>query len=75
MNLYIDTNIFLSFYHLSSDDLEELNKLTVLLDQNRLTLYLPKQVVDEFRRNRDSKIADAVNKFKAEKLSNTEKVL
>jgi predicted nucleic acid-binding protein len=70
MNLYIDTNILLSFYHLSSEDLEELHKLVVLLDQERLALHLPDQVVNEFRRNRDSKITDAVNKFRAEKLNN-----
>ena len=62
MNLFIDTNIFLSFYHLSSADLEELRKLVVLIDQGRLKLYLPSQVVDEFRRNRDNKIADAIKR-------------
>lgn len=25
MNIFIDTNIFLSFYHFSNDDLQELN--------------------------------------------------
>ena len=40
MNLFIDTNIFLSFYHLSSDDLEELRKLAALLEQKKATLYL-----------------------------------
>ena len=69
MNLFIDTNIFLSFYHLSSDDLEELQKLGVLIDQGRLKLYLPDQVIDEFRRNRDNKIADAIKRFRDEKLS------
>jgi hypothetical protein len=60
MNLFIDTNIFLSFYHLSSDDLEELRKLGVLLDKKKVTLLLPKQVIDEYRRNREVKIADAL---------------
>jgi hypothetical protein len=27
MHLFIDTNIYLAFYHFSSDDLEELKKL------------------------------------------------
>lgn len=35
MNLFIDTNVLLSFYHVSSDDLEELEKLVVLLEQRR----------------------------------------
>jgi predicted nucleic acid-binding protein len=42
--------------------LEELKKLTVLLEQKKLRLYLPSQVVAEFRRNREAKIADALNK-------------
>jgi len=69
MQLFIDTNVFLSFYHLSSDDLEELKKLSVLILQKKVELYLPKQVEDEFFRNRDSKIADAINRFKLDKLN------
>ena len=70
MKLFIDTNVFLSFYHLSSDDLEELKKLAVLLDQKKVELFLPQQVVDEFRRNREVKIADALKRFGEEKLTN-----
>lgn len=69
MNIFIDTNIFLSFYHLSSDDLEELKKLGVLLDRKAVQLFLPGQVVDEFRRNREVKIADALKRFREDKLN------
>lgn len=69
MKVFIDTNVFLSFYHLSSDDLEELKKLAVLLDQKKVELFLPQQVVDEFRRNREVKIADALKRFREEKLN------
>ena len=66
MNIFIDTNIFLSFVdHLSNDDLEELNKLSLLLQQGKTKLYLPEQVVQEFRRNRDNKIADALKQLRA----------
>jgi predicted nucleic acid-binding protein len=65
MNLFIDTNVFLSFYHFSSDDLEELRKLAVLVYQHRLNLYLPEQIVDEFNRNRDGKIAEAIKSLRA----------
>ncbi len=68
MHLFIDTNIFLSFYHFSSDDLEELKKLIVLLKQRKLTLYLPDQVISEFNRNRENKIADALKKLKEQRL-------
>jgi hypothetical protein len=60
MHLFLDTNIWLGFYHLPGGDLEELRKLGVLLDQNRVTLWLPDQIVDEFRRNRDGVIAEAI---------------
>lgn len=69
MHLFIDTNILLSFYHLTSDDLEELRKLVVLLKQNKVRLYLTNQVIDEFSRNRESKIADAIKRLKDQKLS------
>ena len=69
MNLFIDTNIFLSFYHLTSEDLEELRKLAVLLDQKKVTLYVTDQVIDEFRRNREAKIADALKRLTDQKLT------
>src|SRR5262245_19658987 len=69
MNIFIDTNIWLSFYHFSSDDLEELRKLGVLLEKRTVRVHLPEQVVEEFRRNREAKFVDAMKRFKDEKLS------
>jgi len=69
MNLFIDTNVFLSFYHLTSDDLEELRKLKVLLEKGSIALRLPDQTVDEYRRNRETKIADALKRLKEQKLN------
>lgn len=69
MNLFIDTNIFLSFYHLTSDELEELNKLAVLLRQRKVRLWLPAQVPSEFWRNRENKIADALKGLRDQKLN------
>lgn len=69
MFLFIDTNIFLSFYHYTNDDLDELEKLILLADTKKLTLLLPTQVVDEFYRNRDNKINDALKGLKSQKLN------
>lgn len=69
LNLFIDTNIFLAFYHFSSEDLEELRKLEALITGNQICLFLPAQVKDEFRRNRDAKIADAIKRLKDQKLN------
>ncbi len=69
MHVFIDTNILLSFYHLTNDDLEELNKLSVLLKQKTVTLYLTDQVIAKFARNRETKIADAIKKLKDQQLN------
>lgn len=69
MHVFIDTNILLSFYHLTKDDLEELNKLSVLLERRTVTLYVTDQVVAEFTRNREAKISDALKRLKEQQLN------
>ncbi len=69
MNLFIDTNIYLNFYHYTSEDLEELKKLAVAIENREIKLYSTEQVIDEFKRNRESKIADALKKFHDQKLN------
>jgi hypothetical protein len=64
MNVSTDANILLSFYRLSSDDLEELDKLLVLLAQKKVILWLPEQVVVEFRRNRDAEVAKGLQQLR-----------
>lgn len=60
LNLFIDTNIFLNFFHYSDDDLEELRKLSKLLENKEIMLYLTEQVKHEFYRNKEVKINDAL---------------
>ena len=67
MNLFIDTNIFLSFYHFSKDDLGEIHKLTVLIENGEVVLWLPEQVKDEFKRNRENKINDSMKNLEEQK--------
>lgn len=69
MNFFVDTNVLLAFYHLTSEDLEELRKLSVLLRENRAQLLLPDQVIDEFKRNREGKIADALRGLREQHLN------
>ena len=69
MDLFLDTNVWLSFYHYSNDDLEELRKLAVMIDRGQVTLHVTDQVQDEFRRNRGAKFNDALKRFKTEKLN------
>ncbi len=70
MNLFIDTNIYLTFYHYTSDDLEELRKLLVVIKNKEVILLVTDQVIQEFRRNRESKISDALKKLTDQKLPN-----
>src|SRR6185369_15945801 len=70
MNLFIDTNIYLTFYHFTSDDLEELKKLSVAIKSGKIRLFIPSQILHEFRRNRESKIADALKMVDSQKLGN-----
>jgi predicted nucleic acid-binding protein len=69
INLFIDTNVFLSFYHLTSEDLEELKKLAALIESKEILLFLPTQVTNEFTRNRAAKIADAMRKLQDAKFT------
>jgi PIN domain len=69
MNLFIDANIFLLFYQFSKDDLEELDKLRVLLRKKELTLWLPDQVREELRRKRENVIAAALKDLREQRLS------
>ncbi len=61
-NLFIDTNIWLSLYHFTSDDLGQFNKLKDYIGSD-IKLFIPQQVKDEIRRNRETKLKDALNSF------------
>ncbi len=64
MHVFIDSNIFLSFYHFTKDDLKELKKLVDSIKNQSITLYLPEQVINETRRNRATKINDTFDNLK-----------
>jgi predicted nucleic acid-binding protein len=55
MQLFIDTNILLSFYALNQEDLAELNKLIEAIDKQQITLLFTDQIFDEFYRNREQR--------------------
>lgn len=70
INLFIDTNIYLNFYHYTKDDLEELRKIIVLIEKKEVVLIFPHQVFDELLRNREVKLADSYNEIKSKTISN-----
>ena len=52
MHLFIDTNIFLNFYTYPDDDDGVIDELLENIGPNKIVLHLPKQVENEFERNR-----------------------
>lgn len=61
-NLFIDTNIWLSMYDSSPNNLNQFNKLLNLLD-SEFNLIITQQVYDEFVRNRDKKLKKIIEEF------------
>lgn len=69
MHVFIDTNILLSFYHYAKDELDALNNVFASHEHGSATVHLTQQVKDEFTRNREVKIRDALNTFNAHNLA------
>lgn len=67
MNLFLDSNIWLSLYHFTNDDLEQFEKLKDMVNKS-IRLFVPQQVYREIVRNRESKLKDALKCFDINKL-------
>ena len=71
MNIFIDTNLLLDLYHLSGPDLDELKKVIKLHQTSQIKIYLPKQVKDEFYRNRERVVKESIELFEKSKASSS----
>ena len=69
MHVFIDTNILLNFFHFSKDELDSLNNVFASHEQGSAVVHLTEQVRDEFRRNREAKIKDALKRFQDARFS------
>jgi predicted nucleic acid-binding protein len=69
MHVFIDTNILLNFFHFSKDELDALNNVFASHEHGAATVHLTQQVCEEFKRNRENKIKDALKRFKEVKFS------
>lgn len=67
MQLFIDTNIFLNLYTYPDDDDGVVDELLENIGPAGIILHLPKQVENEFERNRESKLHAAVADFQSGK--------
>ncbi|MEF2813248.1 MAG: PIN domain-containing protein [Oscillospiraceae bacterium] len=61
-NLFIDSNIWLSLFSFTSDDLTQFEKLKDLIGTD-LRLFIPQQVQNEVNRNREAKIKESLKTF------------
>lgn len=62
-NLFIDSNIWLSLFHFTSDDLQQFNKLEERIN-SEIRLIIPLQVYYEIIRNREKKLKESLEKFR-----------
>ena len=63
MHIFIDANIYLSFYEQSPDALVELAKLAAVIKNGKAKLWLPDQVKREFWKNREGSITTSLREF------------
>ncbi|MFM0095179.1 PIN domain-containing protein [Paraburkholderia nemoris] len=70
MHLFIDTNAYLSFSNYTKDDITALDKLFQELSQGNVVLHVPRQVRDEWTRNRDTRLSTAAKEFQKIPFSN-----
>ena len=63
MHVFIDTNILLTFFHFTDEQLDALHNVFASHEHGAATVHLTEQIRDEFRRNREAKIKDALKRF------------
>jgi predicted nucleic acid-binding protein len=64
MHVFIDTNILLNFFHFTKEEIDALSDVFASHEHGAANVHLTEQVCDEFLRNRESKIKDALKKSK-----------
>lgn len=64
MHVFIDTNILLNFFHFTKEEIDALSNIFASHENGAANVHLTEQVCDEFLRNREAKIKDALKKFK-----------
>lgn len=61
-HVFIDSNIWLSLYHFSKNDLESFNEIKSIIGKD-VVLYITNQVKNEVFRNRENKIKSSFDSF------------
>src|SRR5712691_761445 len=63
ITVFIDTNVYLSFFHYTSDALDQLETLAEMAKRGEVRLFVTDQVSDEFFRDRDIKLSDTMKRL------------
>lgn len=71
INVFVDSNVYLSFYELSNADIKELEKIPKLIDEKVITLYVNQLLKDEWKRNRGKTLRGSLDKFEKCKISSS----
>lgn len=65
IHLFIDTNIYLKFYGFNKEGIEAVKTIIDQITKSKIALYLPQQVKNEFKRNREGILKDIYKKIEA----------
>jgi hypothetical protein len=68
LHFFIDTNVLLSFYAFTQDDLTRLEQLAAQVEAGTFVILTTPHVEDEFVRNREAKIAESRKDFGTQRL-------
>jgi predicted nucleic acid-binding protein len=68
LHFFIDTNVLLSFYGFTQDNLNRLERLADQIDAGTFIVLTTSQVEDEFARNREAKIAEGRKQIASQRL-------
>lgn len=63
LHIFIDSNIYLSFYSASNNDLNQLSRITSLVNSGAVRVIVTAQVEREVARNRDNKLSASLSEF------------
>lgn len=63
MYVFIDTNIYLQFFDFSDNELTQLEEVFDLTELGPVKLYLTEQVRDEYARNREGRLREALQRI------------
>lgn len=67
--VFLDTNVLHDLYRLPAADHKELEKLVKLVEESKIHILTTSQVRDEYARNREKVIADALEELRRHKIS------